>query len=140
MLTAALLLCLLLNKHKEKERITHAQCISVKLHKYHAFFLFSGHDVFRFFLRQNATSLLCKHQSYDRLFEVSCDHNCLLLEVEVKCSSHDEQQAWPAGKVKICFTFHCICLRKGGGGPCVPEEPTHSTVNVCSNTVVIWIE
>lgn len=43
---------------------------------------------------------------------------------QVKRSSHDEQ---PAGKAKICFIFHCICLR-ATGTPCVPQDPTYSTI------------
>lgn len=49
------------------------------------------------------------------------DHNSLLSEVGVKRSSHDELHAWPAGKVKICFIFHCICLREA------PREPAYNT-------------
>lgn len=37
------------------------------------------------------------------------------MEVRVKHSSHYEPHAKPAGKAKICFIFHCICLREKEG-------------------------
>lgn len=42
------------------------------------------------------------------------DHNCLLFEVEVKCSRRGawmSDTAWPAGKVRM-FTLDCVWLRK----------------------------